>query len=331
MSLPTPEELQSEFPLSRESRARIESSREAIRAVLSGTDDRLFLLAGPCSVHDRKETLEIAGRLAAMSAEVGDRILLAMRVYIEKSRTSLGWRGMARDPELDESKGASVGVREARSTLTAVADTGIPIGIELVSPLLWPYWADTISWASVGARGVESQALREAAAFLPVPCGFKNPLSGDLEGAVNACLTASRPTSALALGKDGRVEEFSAQGNPAAHVILRGGGKRPNDRRAAFAAKRMLAAGLAPSVLLDASHDNSGRNPFAQARVIFRALRRRKRGIPFRGVMIESYLKTGKQNLAPKPLLAAGLSVTDPCLGLQETEALIREIYRRLP
>ena len=330
MSLFSPEELQSEYPVSKETSARIEASRSAITAILTGSDNRLFVLAGPCSVHNRAETLQIAERLAALASEVDDRILIGMRVYVEKSRTSLGWRGMARDPDMDESKGASVGVREARSILVAVAELGLPVGMEIVSPLLWPYWADVLSWASVGARGVESQALREVAAFLPCPCGFKNSLSGDPEGAVNACLTASRPTSVLAPGKDGRTDEFPARGNPAVHVILRGGGGRPNDRRASSAASLMRAAGLTPAVILDASHDNSRKNPRKQGAIILRALKRRKRGIPLRGVMIETYIKTGKQSMAPKPLLSAGLSVTDPCLGLPETETLIRNIYKRL-
>ncbi len=330
MGLPSPEELQTEFPVSREARVRIEEFRAAVAAVLAGTDGRLLFLAGPCSVHNREETLDIAGRFAALATETGDRLILAMRVYVEKSRASLGWRGMARDPELDESRGASVGLREARAVLAGVANLGLPVGIELVSPLLWPYWADTLSWASVGPQGVESQALREAAAALPCPCGFKNALSGDPEGAVNACLAASRTTTVLVPGRDGRMDELPAPGNPSVHVVLRGGGGRPNDRRASHAAARMRAAGLAPAVILDASHDNSRGNPRSQRAVILRALRQRARGVPVRGVMLETYLKTGRQNLAPRALLAAGLSVTDPCLGWPETESLVREVYGRL-
>lgn len=330
MSLPTPEEMQSEFPLSREIRAAVESSRTAITEILSGSDRRLFILAGPCSVHDRAEALDYADHLAALASEVKDRIFLGMRVYVEKSRASLGWRGLARDPDLDESKGAAVGIRESRAVLVGIAEKGLPLGMELVSPLLWPYWMDTLSWACVGSMGVDSQALREVAALIPIPCGFKNSLTGELEGAVNACLAAARPSLSLAPGKDGRVYEFSAPGNPLPHVILRGGNGRPNDRRAAYAAKRMKAAGLVPSILVDASHDNCGKNPRNQRRVVLRNLSRREEGVPLRGILLESYLKTGRQNPAPKPLLASGLSVTDPCLGWAETEELIREIHRLL-
>ncbi|MCX7025481.1 MAG: 3-deoxy-7-phosphoheptulonate synthase [Spirochaetes bacterium] len=329
MALTTPEELVRELPLSKDARILVERSRIEMAASLSGKDPRPIFFVGPCSIHDKGEAIEYAGKLARFTQGAASSVRILLRAYIEKSRTALGWRGLARDPDLDGGRTTEAGIREARATVCALAEI-LPIGVELVNPFFWNYWIDTVSLASVGARGVDSQSLREAAAMMPCPCGFKNALDGEIEGAVNAALSASRPGTVVVFGKDGSVVETEAPGNPAVHVILRGGRHGPNWRMAPKAALIMSKAGLDPAVVIDASHDNSGKNPKRQRGVALHALAMRRHGIPVRGIMIESYLKRGRQNPAPRNLLTAGLSVTDACLGWEETERLLSELLNRL-
>ncbi|MBN1241788.1 MAG: 3-deoxy-7-phosphoheptulonate synthase [Spirochaetales bacterium] len=327
--LPSPGDLAREDSLPAASRALVESSRSVVREILAGRDDRLLLLVGPCSIHDPDEAAVYAAKLAELAAKVSGEAYVVARAFVEKSRTSLGWRGLARDPHLDGSRGTGEGIVEARRALTGMLASGVPVAVELVSPFLWPYWIDCVSWAGIGARSVESPSLREATALIPCPVGFKNGLDGDPAAAINAVLSAVRPGTALAIGKDGRLVESEAPGNPAVHVVLRGGRDGPNVSLAPRVAASMEAMGLLPSILVDSSHDNSRKRPERQRGAALKALALRRRGVPIRGIMIESYLKAGRQHPAPRNLLAAGLSVTDACLGWDATERLVLELATR--
>lgn len=322
--LPTPAELRTAAPLSPAARLAVAAGREAAVASLIGADPRPLVVVGPCSVHDRAETLDYGRRLAEAASAHKPELLVVMRCYVEKSRSGEGWRGMARDPALDGGGRAADGVREARALLVELAErTRLPLAMELVGPFLWPYFIDALSWVSVGARGVESPALREAAAALPCPCGFKNGRDGRLETAVAAATVASKPGAALAVGDDGGLIELPAEGNPLPHIILRGADERPNWRRAPEALRRLTAAGLLPALIIDASHGNSGKDPRRQAAAALGAMRLRRRVPGIRGVMIESYLRTGCQAAGPRGGLRPGLSITDPCLGWEETRELL--------
>lgn len=317
------------MPLSAGAELAAASGRRAVAASLLGADPRPLVIIGPCSVHDRAETLDYGRRLAMAAEAHADELLVVMRCYVEKSRSGEGWRGMARDPALDGSGRAAEGVRAARALLVELAErTALPLAMELAGPFLWPYFIDALSWASAGARGVESPALREAAAALPCPCGFKNGRDGRIEAAVAAATVASKPGTALAVGEDGRLVEIAAPGNPLAHIILRGSDDRPNWRRAPEALRRLEAAGLRPALIIDASHGNSGKDPRRQASAALGAIRLRRRVPGIRGVMVESYLRTGCQAAGPRAGLMPGLSITDPCLGWEETEELLAALAK---
>ncbi|HPE36318.1 MAG TPA: 3-deoxy-7-phosphoheptulonate synthase [Spirochaetales bacterium] len=327
--IPTSGELKTELPLTGANAALVrQSSQDAIN-ILRSADTRLLVVVGPCSVHDKDGALEYASLLAAEARSLSERLLVVMRCYVEKSRTGLGWRGMARDLAMDGSLGAAEGVRAARSLMLGILDLGLPLAAELVSPFLWPYWADLLSYASVGARGVESQALREAAAFLPCACGFKNGRDGRIDTALNAASAAAVRTSVILHSDAGRVQERVANGNPCSHIILRGTEDEPNWPLAGAVANRATASGLSKTVMVDVSHGNSGGVPSRQAEIARSLLALRKRGVPLSGMMIESYIDGGRQDLQQgrKPL--PRVSVTDPCLSWPETRSLLREIAER--
>ena len=344
----SPDGLARELPLPPRAAESVQAGRKAVASVLRGEDGRLLLLVGPCSLHDRGAALDYGQRLASLGARVEGKILLVMRAYVEKSRTGLGWRGLAEEPSIAGGRDPEAGAAAARGLLVELASLGLPLGTEIVSPYLWRYWEDCLSWAALGARGVEAQALRETAAALPFPCAFKNSLSGGADSAVQAALVASRPCRFLGLGRDGRASAIEAGGNPLPHLVLRGGRSRrelrswdlgreprPNYLASRRALRDMAEAGLQPALLIDASHDNS--RPFGQAfaaRAAFRlALRGRKRGgglAGIRGLMLESNLESGCQAPGAPATLRYGVSITDPCLGWAETEALILGMAERL-
>jgi 3-deoxy-7-phosphoheptulonate synthase len=300
--------------------------------ILRGKDRRLLLIIGPCSVHDENGAYAYADFLLEQARAFEEKLFIVMRCYMEKSRTGEGWKGMARDPSFGGAPGtAGEGLRKARRIMSAIADRGLPLATELASPYLWPYWIDTVSWASIGARGVESQALRETAQALPCPCGFKNGRDGGLLNALTASAVALRPGVALACGlEDGRPAETEAHGNPLPHVILRGSETRPNWRKAPELERLMRGQGLLPAMIIDASHGNSGKEPDKQRAVALGALRMRGKGIAIRGLMVESYLRQGRQAIESGILPAPELSLTDACLGLEKSSALIAELAARI-
>lgn len=338
-------EIVAERPLDAQAATFVASSRKAALACLRGEDRRLLLIVGPCSLHDPEANLEYGLRLSRLAARIGARpgdrnpgqscggLLIVMRAYPEKSRTALGFRGLAEEPWLDGRRDPEQGVERTRDLLVALARLGLPLAAELVSPHLHAYWEDCLSWGAVGARGVEAQYLRELAAALPFPCGFKNDRSGDPGSALDACVVASKPTRLLGLDTEGRAAVLEAAGNPLPHVVLRGagGGAMPPARnfdKGPACLESMALLGLRPALVLDAAHGNAAPSGQAEsAREAFAiALEDRKAGRGnIAGVMLESNLEPGCQRPGPLVELLRGQSVTDPCLGWDETESLIVE------
>ncbi len=326
-SLPSPRSLRELYPLPAGAAKAVDAARSTVASILAGRDDRLLAIVGPCSVHDEQEALEYASFLKEQADLHAGSLFVAIRLYVEKSRTGDGWKGMARDPSMDGVSGTAEGIAAARRLIVRVAATGLPVAVELASPFLWPYWIDAVSWASVGARGVESQALREAAQALPCPCGFKNGRDGSLENALTAARVSSMPGRVILPDEDGRAQELHAKGNPRAHIILRGTDRGPNWRRAPYLAGLMRGRGLDPSIIVDASHGNSGKDPRRQAAVALGALALRKRCPAIRGIMIESYMKDGSQPFNPGAKPLPGLSLTDPCMGMEATARLLDRLH----
>ncbi len=321
--LPSPESVRGSIPLDGATADFVAESRAAIRGILQGTDPRLLVIAGPCSVHDYESALEYARFIREQRKIHEKNLYIVMRCYVEKSRTGLGWKGMARDPTFSGGTGTPEGIPLARKLIVSAASLGVAVAVEIVSPFLWPYWIDAVSWASIGARGVESQALREAAAALPCPCGFKNGQDGSPDSALFALASARDPSAVLVYGDSGLLQEIQAPGNPLPHIVLRGGASGPNWKLAPALAERMLKQGLVPAIIIDASHANSGKNPANQAKVAQGVCRLRAKNVPVRGIMLESFLQDGSQPLVPGSLPQSGISITDPCLGLEATRRLL--------
>jgi 3-deoxy-7-phosphoheptulonate synthase len=325
--LPLPSELRAEHPLS-EARARfVQTSRAEIEAVLSGRDDRLLVVVGPCSVHDPVAALDYAHRLAAVASDLSDRLVLVMRVYFEKPRSTGGWKGLINDPYLDGTYRVSDGLRMARSLLVDVLDCGVPVGCEFLEPTSPQYIADAVSWGAIGARTTESQIHRQLASGLSMPIGFKNATDGDVQVAVDGCTVATQRQVFFGVDEDGGAAVVTTTGNDATHVILRGGREAPNYTSAHIAAavERLEKAGLPGRVVVDASHANSGKNHVRQAEVVRELAEQVAAGDPIAGIMIESFLEPGRQDLsdAGGAGLRYGQSVTDACIGWDETVGLL--------
>jgi len=327
--LPTPAELQGEIPRADAQADFVAGAREAIRAVMAGRDRRFLVIVGPCSIHDTAAGLEYARRLAPLARELEDRLLIVMRVYFEKPRTTSGWKGLIMDPQLDGSANIPEGLRQARRFLREVIDLKLPTATELLDPITPQYIADLICWTAIGARTTESQTHRQMASGLSMPVGFKNATSGDLDAAVNAVLAANRPQIFLGVSPEGVASAVSTTGNPACHVILRGGSKGPNYNEVAVSAAcaALRAAGLPASLMIDASHANCGKNHVKMPAVFREILRQRSAGTCcIHGAMLESNLVAGAQPF-PQPIEALnyGQSITDACIDWETTEALLRE------
>lgn len=329
--MPTPDELHHRLPLTETAGRTVDESRETLRRILDRQDHRLFIVVGPCSVHDPVAGLDYAQRLKKLAAEVGDTLFLVMRVYFEKPRTTTGWKGYINDPFMDDSFRVDVGMEKAREFLLAVNELGLPAGTEALDPNAPQYYGDLITWTAIGARTTESQTHREISSGLSTPVGFKNGTSGDLTVAVNAILSASKPHSFLGINGQGSVAIVRTTGNRYGHVVLRGGDGRPNyDTVSVSLAEQALAkAGLPANLVIDCSHANSYKKPELQPLVmndIINQIRFGNRSIV--GVMIESNLAGGNQPIPiPSNLsdLKYGCSVTDACLDWEATEKTIRE------
>ena len=327
--LPAPALLCHEIARSGPQAEFVAKSREAIREIIFGQDPRLLLVAGPCSIHDVDAGRQYAERLAGLAEQVSEKILLVMRVYFEKPRTTVGWKGLIMDPELDGSDNIVSGLRIARSFLRDVIDLGIPTATELLDPITPQYIADLISWSAIGARTTESQTHRQMASGLSMPLGFKNTTNGSITAAVNAIKAATCPQTFLGIGAEGIASAVTTNGNPDCHIILRGGENGPNYSadHVAKTAGQLEAHGLQPAIMIDASHDNSGKDHVNQPAVLADIVAQRAAGnTNIIGAMIESNLVAGSQKF-PQPVadLTFGQSITDKCIDWETTEKVVKE------
>jgi 3-deoxy-7-phosphoheptulonate synthase len=333
-ALPTPRQLISEYEKSEEQAEFISKSREEIHEIIFGGDKRLLVVIGPCSIHETEAGLEYARRLAALSEKVKDRICLVMRVYFEKPRTSLGWKGLIMDPDLDGSENIKKGLRVAREFLRKVIDLGLPTSTELLDPITPQYIADLVSWAAIGARTTESQTHRQMASGLSMPLGFKNGMDGTVGAAVNAIKAASGTQTFLGINTDGQASAVTTRGNPNCHVVLRGGSGGPNYDAQSLAKCEadLKKAGLVPAIMVDCSHGNSNKDHNRQPIVLDEIMDQVAAGNDsIIGVMVESNLGAGNQKFpAPKESLAYGVSITDACIDWEATEASILSAYEKL-
>lgn len=326
--LDSPEQIHRELPISKRAAETTFTARHTIQSILQGQDDRLLTVIGPCSIHDVDAAMEYASRLAGVAGELEKELLIVMRVYFEKPRTIVGWKGLINDPNLDGSFDINRGLRLARKLLLDINELGIPAATEFLDLVTGQYFADLISWGAIGARTVESQGHRELASGLSCPVGFKNATSGSLKVAIDAVRAAAHPHIFLSPTKQGRTAIFSTCGNSDTHVILRGG-SQPNygARQVESAATELRHAGLEPRLMIDLSHGNSNK-AYHQQLVVGRDVARQIAGGDHRimGVMIESHLVEGRQEVRPGRALVYGKSITDACLGWEASESLLHEI-----
>jgi 3-deoxy-7-phosphoheptulonate synthase len=314
-----------ELPVTQAVEAVVEATRDAIADVLRGRDDRLVVVVGPCSIHDHAEALEYARRLRSHAAALADALLVVMRVYFEKPRTTVGWKGYINDPRLDGSYRINEGLRRARALLLEIAALGLPAGTEFLDLLSPQYMADVIAWGAIGARTTESQSHRQLASGLSCPVGFKNGTDGSVQVAIDAVVAAAASHAFIGMTKMGMAAIFETRGNADCHVILRGG-REPNYDAASIgsACAALRRAGLREQVMVDASHANSGRQPRRQIEVVRNIARQIADGEQrIIGVMMESHLNEGRQDLRPGEPLSPGVSITDACLGWDDTAALL--------
>ena len=314
-----------EFPISEKAAQLIYDTRQAVHRILHGADDRLLVIMGPCSIHDVKAAKEFAGRLKEAKDKLTDELLIVMRVYFEKPRTTIGWKGLINDPKLDGSFSINEGIRIARELLLDINELGVPAGCEFLDMITPQYIADLVSWGAIGARTTESQIHRELASGLSCPVGFKNGTDGNIKIAVDAIRAAQAPHHFLSVTKGGHSAIVSTAGNEDCHIILRGG-KTPNYDAASVdaAAKGLADAGLAQRLMIDLSHSNAGKQAQKQVDVGHDVARQLAGGEDrIFGVMVESHLKAGRQDLLPGKPLVYGLSITDGCIGWDDSRKLL--------
>jgi 3-deoxy-7-phosphoheptulonate synthase len=326
--LVAPKAIKKESPVRAASLATIAGGRAEAQAILHGRDTRLLAIVGPCSIHDPEGGLDYARRLAALREELADAVCIFMRVYFEKPRTTVGWKGLVNDPRMDDTCDLEAGLRLARRILLEITSLGLPTGTEFLDPIVPQYLADAVSWAAIGARTTESQTHREMASGLSMPVGFKNSTDGSIQTALDALLSARSPHSFLGIDQDGCTSVVSTAGNPDSHIVLRGGREGGNykSRHTADTERRLREAGLQPGFMIDCSHANSAKNPRRQAVVWRNVLDQRRRGrTSVIGAMLESYLEEGNQPVGrDRRKLRYGVSVTDGCLDWPTTEKLLR-------
>ena len=324
----SPAAIHNQFPISESAATTVANSRTAIHNILHGKDDRLLVIIGPCSVHDPKSAIEYAEKLNVVREQLKDDLEIVMRVYFEKPRTTVGWKGMINDPHLNETFDINEGLKRARKLLLDVNDMGLPAGTEFLDLISPQYVADLISWGAIGARTTESQGHRELSSGLSCPVGFKNGTDGTMRIAVDAMRAAERPHVFMSLTKEGRSAIFNTTGNEDTHIILRGG-SRPNydQESVAEAANEMESAGLRPNLMIDFSHANSRKQHDKQievARDVASQIRRGNHNIT--GVMIESHLVAGRQDLIEGRDLVYGQSITDACINWDDSVPVLEQL-----
>jgi 3-deoxy-7-phosphoheptulonate synthase len=332
--MPTPDEVKAKLPLTEKAAETVVAGRRAIEAILDGRDNRLFAVVGPCSIHDPVAGLDYARRLRKLADEISGTMVMVMRVYFEKPRTSVGWKGFINDPYMDDSFRVDEGMERARRFLLDVNEVGLPAATEALDPTAPQYLGDLIAWTAIGARTSESQTHREMSSGLSTPVGFKNGTDGDVETAVNAILSASHPHAFLGINGQGRSAVVRTRGNPYGHLVLRGGGGRPNfDTVSISLAEQALAkAKLPQNVVVDCSHANSWKKPEMQPLVmrdVVHQIREGNRSVV--GFMVESFIEAGNQPI-PEDLskLKYGCSVTDGCVSWGTTEEMLRGAHQIL-
>jgi 3-deoxy-7-phosphoheptulonate synthase len=330
----TPRALKAELPMTEAANATVVRSRQAVTCIIRREDPRLLVVAGPCSIHDTDGALEYARRLNALRIEFAAQMEIVMRVYFEKPRTTIGWKGLINDPHLDGTHDIETGLKKARRLLLEIAAMGLPTGTEFLDPIIPQYIADLTTWAAIGARTTESQTHRELASGLSMPVGFKNATDGSLQIAVDAMCSARTPHSFLGIDQDGITSIVRTTGNPDGHMVLRGGRSRTNYDAASLrdAETRLKQVGLAPVLMVDCSHANSGKQPARQEDVWHSLVEQRIAGTPsLIGAMIESYLEEGNQPIPAKPSdLRYGVSITDACISWEMTERMLRSGFKEL-
>jgi len=329
--LPTALQLKQQLPLDTPLNDQVARQREAVRAILDGKDPRLLMIVGPCSIHDPQSALEYAGHLASLANDVSDQMLLVMRAYVEKPRTTVGWKGLAYDPHLDGSDDMAGGLALSRELMLEMLRMGLPIATELLQPMAASYFDDLLSWVAIGARTTESQIHREMASGLPMPVGFKNGTDGGVGIASDAMRSAAHPHRHFGVDAQGHPAIIQTASNPDTHLVLRGGHRGPNydARSIALARAGLEKQGIASRMMVDCSHANSGKDPLRQPAVFADVLEQRLLGDrSLIGMMLESHLFEGCQPLSTS--LKYGVSITDGCLGWEATERLLRGAAQRL-
>ena len=325
--------LAEEIPLTTRASHCVATARRTIEAILDGRDPRLFAVIGPCSIHDPKAAIDYATRLRTLADEVAERIFIVMRVYFEKPRTTIGWKGLINDPDLDGSYHINKGLRTARRLLADIAELGLPAGTEFLDTTFGQFYADLVSWGAIGAHTAESQIHRELASGLSMPVGIKNRTDGNIQVAIDAILTSRHRHLFPSLTKEGAPAILETTGNPYTHLVLRGGtGTGPNFAREDVASARssLRSAGLAESIMIDCSHGNSDKDPERQLTVVDAVLEQRLAGeSALKAIMIESHLVGGRQPLESAALVY-GQSITDACLGFEDTRRAIQGLAVRL-
>jgi 3-deoxy-7-phosphoheptulonate synthase len=330
----SPRAIKAVSPVSEAINATVARSRERIIRILRQEDPRLLVVIGPCSIHDEKSALEYANKLNALRKEFADRMEIVMRVYFEKPRTTIGWKGLINDPHLDGSQDIETGLKRARSLLLQITGLGLPAATEFLDPIVPQYIADLITWAAIGARTTESQTHREMASGLSMPVGLKNSTDGSLQVAIDAMGATRHSHSFLGINEDGVTSIVRTNGNPNAHVVLRGGRAMTNyDAAAMLAAEaKLISEKLPPTLMVDCSHANSEKKFAKQEDVWHSVIEQRIGGTKsLTGIMVESHLSEGNQPI-PKQLsdLRYGVSITDSCIGWETTERMLRWGYETL-
>ena len=324
----SPETLFKDLPLSDAASQTVFEARQAIYNILKGEDDRLLVIVGPCSIHDTKAAIEYSEKLKTLRDELADDLFIVMRVYFEKPRTTVGWKGLINDPDLDDSYQINKGVRLARKLLLELAENGVPAGTEYLDLISPQYISDLVSWGAIGARTTESQGHRELASGLSCPVGFKNGTNGNLQVALDAISAASRPHNFMSLTKEGHSAIFCTSGNEFTHIILRGGSRPNYDRESVnHAAEKLTEAGHKANVMVDCSHANSQKQFEKQIDVCNDIAHQITTGQDnIFGIMLESHLVEGRQNNTTKDKMVYGQSITDACIDWSATESVLRTL-----
>lgn len=332
--LDSPEEMASEIPVTEKALETVVKGRREAQGIIRREDNRFLLVVGPCSIHDTQQALVYASRLAELRSKYSDKLCIFMRVYFEKPRTALGWRGLIVDPGLDGTYDIQRGMKAARKLLVQINELGLPCGSELLDPFVPQYTSELLSWASIGARTTESQVHREMASGLSMPVGFKNATDGDMQIAVNGIISARHSHSFIGITRDGNACIMQTMGNPDCHLILRGGKSGPNydGESVEKGVDLMKKAGIRPSIIVDCSHGNSNKNPENQPLVLDSVVQLRKSGVSsLLGCMVESNLEGGRQDIPADPSdLKYGVSVTDACLSWEKTSEALEKVYNCL-